>query len=361
MVNYSSCDKCCKTFIQKSHHDQHQKRKNTCENNADKIEFSIDKAVEDNIDAMIPENMIMNKEKIDLNVTDLTEQQITTKMATKQTKGLNRNTVDKYYTKDVVVELCLNLVKKHMQIKTDDLIVEPSAGNGSFIAGIKSLTSNFIFYDLEPDNDEITKQDYLLCDHGIMKNAFSKIHVMGNPPFGRQSSMAIKFIKKSCEFCDSVSFILPKSFKKDSLKKTFPLNFHMIFEIDLPEKSFLVDGVEHDVPCVFQMWEKKNLNRIVNEKLEPNNFMFVEKTENPDISFRRVGVNAGVIDEKIDEKSVQSHYFIKFTNKKSTNDNMNKLSTINYDFNNTVGPKSISKQELIFKFNPLLENCTDQK
>jgi hypothetical protein len=34
---------------------------------------------------------------------------------------------------------------------------------------------------------------------------------------------------------------------------------------------------------------------------------------------------------------------------------MNKLSTIIYDFNNTVGPKSISKQELIFKFNPLLE------
>ena len=28
---------------------------------------------------------------------------------------------------------------------------------------------------------------------------------------------------------------------------------------------------------------------------------------------------------------------------------------IEYEFNNTVGPKSISKQELIFKFNPLLQ------
>jgi hypothetical protein len=83
--------------------------------------------------------------------------------------------------------------------------------------------------------------------------------------------------------------------------------------------------------------------------------VFVEKTENPDISFRRVGVNAGTIDTKIDEKSIQSHYFIKFTNGKSITDNINKLSTITYDFNNTVGPKSISKQELIFKFNPLLE------
>ena len=49
---------------------------------------------------------------------------------------------------------------------------------------------------------------------------------------------------------------------------------------------------------------KKTTNRVVNKKLEPVNFMFVEKTENPDISFRRVGVNAGTIDIKIDEKNL---------------------------------------------------------
>jgi len=275
-------------------------------------------------------------------------------MEIKQKKGLNRNTIDKYYTKDTVVESCLNFVKQTIQIDIDDLIIEPSAGNGGFILGIKSLSNNFIFYDLEPDNNEIIKQDYLLYDYNTIKDKFSKIHIIGNPPFGRQSSMAIKFIKKSCEFCDTISFILPKSFKKDSLKKSFSLNFHLIFEIDLPDKSFLVDKIEYNVPCIFQIWEKKDFNRIVNEKLEPLNFMFVEKTENPDISFRRVGVNAGTIDKNIDKKSIQSHYFIKFTNDKSITDNINKLSSINYDFNNTVGPKSISKQELIFKFNPLL-------
>jgi hypothetical protein len=274
-------------------------------------------------------------------------------METKQTKGLNRNTIDKYYTKDTVVILCLNFIKKYLQIKNTDLIIEPSAGNGSFIEAIKSLSNNYLFYDLEPENKEILKQDYLLCDYETYK-AYDNIHIIGNPPFGRQSSLAIKFIKKSCEFCNSISFILPKSFKKDSLKKSFPLNFHLVFETDLPDKSFLVDGLEHTVPCVFQIWEKKSTNRVVSEKLEPNNFMFVEKTQNPDISFRRVGVNAGTIDINIDNKSVQSHYFIKFTNNKQVSDNIKNLSIINYDFNNTVGPKSISKQELIYKFNPLL-------
>lgn len=276
-------------------------------------------------------------------------------MDTKQTKGLKRNTIDKYYTKDSIVVMCLDLVTKYININSDDLVIEPSAGNGSFIKGIKSISNNSKFYDLEPENDEIIKQDYLLYNYSNIKESFNQIHIIGNPPFGRQSSLAIKFIKKSCEFCDSISFILPKSFKKDSLKKTFQLNFHLLFEIDLPDKSFLVDGLEYNVPCVFQIWEKKTTNRVVNKKLEPIHFMFVEKTDNPDISFRRVGVNAGTIDKNIENKSIQSHYFIKFNNGKSLSENLDKLSIITYDFNNTVGPKSISKQELIFKFNPLLE------
>ena len=138
------------------------------------------------------------------------------------------------------------------------------------------------------------------------------------------------------------------------LKKIFPLQYHLIFEIDLPDKSFLVDGIEHNVPCIFQIWHKKIIDRPVNKKLEPINFIFVKKNENPNISFRRVGVNAGTIYNNIDEKNIQSHYFIKFTNGKSITDNINNLSLIKYDFNNTVGPKSISKQELIFKFNSLL-------
>ena len=96
-------------------------------------------------------------------------------------------------------------------------------------------------------------------------------------------------------------------------------------------------------------------SRPVVEKLEPLHFEFVTKTDNPDISFRRVGVNAGVIDKNTEEKSIQSHYFIKFINDKSVDENISLLSQISFDFNNTVGPKSISRQELIYKFNSYLE------
>ena len=275
-------------------------------------------------------------------------------MVSKQKKGLKRNTIDKFYTKDNIVKFCFDIISEQISIKENDLIIEPSAGNGSFINGIEKLSNHFRFYDIEPDNEKIIKQDYLLYDYQEDKENFNKIHIIGNPPFGRQSSFAIQFIKKSCQFCDTISFILPKSFKKDSLKKTFPLHFHLLYESDLPYNSFLVNGSEHHVPCIFQIWEKRTENRMIKEKIEPQGFFFVKKTENPDISFRRVGVNAGKIDVNSKDKSIQSHYFLKFKNNKSLQDNINVLSKISFEFNNTVGPKSISKQELILKFNPLL-------
>ena len=275
--------------------------------------------------------------------------------STPQHKGLKRNIIDKFYTKTNVATSCITLIKQRVTINETDLILEPSAGNGAFMDGIKLLSKHHLFYDLEPENPDIIKQDYLIYDFREIKKRFNKIHVVGNPPFGRQSSLAIKFIRKSCEFCNSISFILPKSFKKESLKNKFPLQFHLVYECDLPDNSFLVDGSEHNVPCVFQIWEKKETNRSVAEKIEPLYFEFVDKKQHPDISFRRVGVNAGTMDVNIDEKSIQSHYFIKFTNNKTLHDNLNKLSKINFEFNNTVGPNSISKQELIRKFNEILQ------
>lgn len=270
-----------------------------------------------------------------------------------QNTGLKRNIKDKYYTKNEVVDTCVKQLEENLDINDNDICIEPSAGNGAFIKNIKSVFKNYKFYDIEPENEEIVKQDYLDFNFNkIIGENYNKIHILGNPPFGRQSSLAIKFIKKSVLYCDSISFILPKSFKKDSLRKHFPLNFHLIHEYDLPKNSFIVDNKEYDVPCVFQIWLKKNTNREVQEKLKPNKYEFVKINENPDISFRRVGVYAGKIDTNVENKSIQSHYFIKFDSNIFTEELLKKLNIIEYSCkDNTAGPKSISKQELIKEFN----------
>ncbi len=279
--------------------------------------------------------------------------------------GLNRNTIDKYYTKSDVVNKCIDIIKNNISINKNDIIIEPSAGNGAFINKIKELSDNYYFYDIEPEHDDIIKKDFLTLDiNNINININinnNKIHIIGNPPFGRQSSIAIKFIKKSCSFASSISFILPKSFKKDSMKKYFSKNYHLVYEIDLSDifndslyNPFLVNNIEYNVPCVFQIWEYRIKERIIPTNLEPIDFKFVQQNESPDISFRRIGVNAGTISKDIN-KNIQSHYFIKFTNNKDIDENLNKLKNIKFNNNNTVGPKSISKQELIKEYNKNLK------
>jgi len=270
--------------------------------------------------------------------------------------GLNRDLKDKFYTSNKIANICIEIIKNNIDIKKNDLCIEPSAGTGSFINGIKLLSDNYIFYDIEPENNsEIIKQDYLKFDpNTINKQNFDKIHIIGNPPFGRQSSYAIKFIKKSCEFCDSISFILPKSFKKNSLQKHFNSYFHLIYEYDIPQYSFIIDNKPHNVPCVFQIWIKKQEPRQFIEKIKPNQYSFVKKEDLHDISVRRVGGTAGNIDRYTNDKSIQSHYFIKFNNILS--DKLyNQLQNINFECkNNTCGPRSISKQELIYEYNNII-------
>jgi len=55
-----SCEKCAKSFSQKSHYDKHISRKNPCEIQTDKIKALIDKAVD--------EKMIELNKKLILNI-----------------------------------------------------------------------------------------------------------------------------------------------------------------------------------------------------------------------------------------------------------------------------------------------------
>lgn len=271
----------------------------------------------------------------------------------KKLTGLYRDISDKFYTRPDIVNICIKYIKTYINIDDNDLCIEPSAGNGSFIDEIKKISKNNIFYDIEPYHSDIIKQDYLTLDTNKLQIKNSKIHIIGNPPFGRQSSIAIKFIKKSCKFCDSVSFILPRSFKKDSLKKHFPLNFHLIFECDIPDNSFTINNNIHNVKCIFQIWTKKNYKRERLIKYEPKHFKFVNKNDNHDISFRRVGIYSGKVDKNTEDKSTQSHYFIKFNEKIILDEDLiSKLNNISFNCkNDTCGPKSISKQELIKEYN----------
>ena len=270
-----------------------------------------------------------------------------------KTTGLKRDNNEQYYTKEQVAEYCVNLTNRQFKLNTFDLIIEPSAGTGSFIKALdkQNVSKNVISYDIEPKYESTIKQDYLSTQVETEKNVL----VIGNPPFGRQSSLAKKFIKHSCKFANVIAFILPKSFKKSSMINCFDSHFHKVFEVNLEENSFIFNEKEYSVPCVFQIWEKQTHPRDILPKLKENEVYEVTKdVSNANIAFRRVGVYAGrFIYDNLETLSKESHYFMKLTI--SLNDTIRKqLDTIEWTQDNTIGPKSISKQELISKLNQIL-------
>ena len=84
-----------------------------------------------------------------------------TKSVNKELTGLNRDTTDKFYTNENIVFLCIEKIKVHLNINKNDIIIEPSAGNGSFIKYIEKLSNNCIYFDILPENNLIKKENYL--------------------------------------------------------------------------------------------------------------------------------------------------------------------------------------------------------
>lgn len=269
--------------------------------------------------------------------------------------GLGRSSKDKFYTKQSVADACSQRAADALGISPGETVVEPSAGGGAFVSCIKKLTTQHLFMDLEPAHPEVKCADFLEFDPTSVQGGSScRIHVLGNPPFGRQSSLAARFIKKACSFSDSVSFVLPRSFKKPSMHRHFPLKFHLIAEMDIPDSSFTIDGLDHHVPCVFQVWIKRDIDRTPPTALKPSGFQYVKKTEVHDLAVRRVGACAGQLATDTDDKCPQTHYFIRFLVPVSA-EMVDELGSLDFPCRSmTVGPNSISKPELTEGFNAVI-------
>ncbi len=261
----------------------------------------------------------------------------------KQGTGKSRNTKDQFYTNESVAKKCIQTIVATKPETINYFWIEPSAGNGAFL---NNISFPKLGLDIEPGTNDIQKQDYLTWEPTISKDTI----VFGNPPFGRQSSLAKAFISKSCKFAKVIAFILPRSFTKPSMYNAFNLSFHRVYSIELEFNSFVLNDKPYDVPCVFEIWEKRDIERKVDEKIKPIGFQYVTN-ESYDIAFTRVGAKAGQCYEFGEKRSIQSHYFIKF--EKYDKNIIKKINSHLFP-SNTVGPRSLSKCEVNKVLNELI-------
>lgn len=253
-------------------------------------------------------------------------------MQTKTSKEL-----DKFYTNSDIAELCATIFNKY---KMPGDVVEPSAGAGAFAPYVD------IMFDLLPEGDNIQQADFLSVDTKPYKN------FLGNPPFGKNSSLAKKFFNHAAKGKGVIGFIVPRTFRKASVQNSLDLHFHLVEDILLPENSFTLEGKSYPVPCVFQVWEYKETKR---EKVKlPTthaDFSFVSKKA-AEFSIRRVGGSAGKVNEH-NNFAEASNYFI-------VGDVKERFQSLEQEFKdaaqNTAGNPSLSKAELVHIYSQKYDN-----
>lgn len=267
--------------------------------------------------------------------------------------GGQKDILDKFYTKPEVAALYI----AKADISHYTTIIEPSAGNGSF----SSQIPNCIALDLKPEGVGIREQDWLKYEHPEKLDG-EKVLIIGNPPFGQQNSVAVKFINHAAAFADRVAFILPVSFKKESVQNRISLDMHLTYEEDLPKNSFTFNGENYDVKCVFQIWDRKEEKRVKKAKtnLNTNNmFDFVRKSESPDAVIHRVGGRAGTVSLAWEGKTEMNHYFIRLkkdSDRENLIETVEELNKISYPSRyHSVGPRSVSKVELNEEINKVFK------
>jgi len=161
-----SCEKCAKTFSQKSHYDKHLSRKKTCEIQTDKIKELIDKAIDEK---MIALNIKLNINNTESNIKiDMTEELDVSKMSKLELlKKCEELEITRCSSKNKAQ--LIDLINEKQQMLNSKLKTEPNlisnspkytfievcAGGGGLSAGL--IKSGFTPILLNDNNNDCCK------------------------------------------------------------------------------------------------------------------------------------------------------------------------------------------------------------
>jgi hypothetical protein len=257
--------------------------------------------------------------------------------------------LDQFFTSTAVARACIAATLEAGRRWNAPTWLEPSAGQGVFL---RQLPKPRIGLDIAPRDPEIQQCDFL---DWVPEIDSGPILVVGNPPFGKNASLAVRFFNHSAKFAEMIAMIVPRTFQKASTHRKLDPHFHLLRELDVGTDAFIFDGLPYDVPTVFQIWLKSPRLRQDEKPLTRHpHFAFVAP-DVADFAFQRVGARAGLVSTEGLQKSPQSHYFI--ASRTGSVDVRAVLSSIDWNpiKHRTAGNPSIGKSELVLAYAGCLE------
>jgi hypothetical protein len=167
--------------------------------------------------------------------------------------------------------------------------------------------------------------------------------IVGNPPYGKNASLAVKFLNKAVELTDHISYVLPRSFRKPSILNRVNRNLHLILDEDTPDETF--GGT---IITCYQKWEvQENERELIKTQTTHPDFRFVKKGEGNLFVGRAGAVSGRVLTEGYSHYST-SHFYLWVDDE----DVRERLISLSPEFfaagrSSVVGIPNLSKNELI--------------
>ena len=178
--------------------------------------------------------------------------------------GRDAEKCDQFFTKPEIAERCVRALENTLGQRTRDIdtVLEPSSGAGAFVAALRRrawASRDLQYYDLDEEDPEHRADFFTLqVDTRNYERGYRvSILVVGNPPFGRGANLAIGFFNHAATFADVIAFIVPKTFRKDSVLAKLSGEFWLVADWSLPPNSFTLRGAPHNVITCFQIWRRR--------------------------------------------------------------------------------------------------------
>ena len=224
---------------------------------------------------------------------------------------------DQFYTIRNIAKQYYSELNDIIQLNDFELFLEPSAGSGSFYDLLPA--DKRIGIDIEPNHSDIIQMNFF----DYVPDTSKRTIVIGNPPFGKVSSMAVKFFNRAADFADVIACIIPRTFKRVSIQNQLDRSFHLIHNSDLPMEPCCFEP-KMGAKCSFQIWQRQQTPRelVVYDKTHPD-FSFLklgDKDDNgqptppvgADFAMKAYGANCGeIVTEGLEKLRPKSWHWIK--------------------------------------------------
>lgn len=270
------------------------------------------------------------------------------------TQRSRARSLDQFYTLPAVATACSIALVEVMSARgvapEACFFVEPSAGAGAFLPPLAGFPH--LALDIDPHNPNVIEVDFIESGAALAVAAAAgrPCVVVGNPPFGKNASLALRFVNHAATFADWVAFILPRTFEKSLFQDRVHPRLHLELSVPLEKESFTHAGQPYAVPVVFQVWRRRDGDRAraASSSMTHRDFAFVADSSAAAFAFQRVGAAAGKVSTEGLEKSWRSHYFIQ-PRKGCPRDVRTILASIDWTAvkHRTAGNPSIGKRELV--------------